>query len=31
MSNRTIKIILYGQLFDMGGLPVRQPIPSGTL
>jgi len=31
MSNRTIKIILYGQLFDMGGLPVRQPIPSGTI
>ncbi len=31
MSNRTIKTILYGQLFDMGGLPVRQPIPSGTI
>jgi len=30
MSNRTIKNTLYAQQFDMGGFPVRQPIPSGT-
>ena len=29
MKNRTVKTILYGQPFDMGGLPIRQPIPSG--
>jgi redox-sensitive bicupin YhaK (pirin superfamily) len=31
MSNRTIKTMLYGDVFDMGGLPVRQPIPSGKI
>ena len=29
MSNRTINKILYAQQFNMGGFPVRQPIPSG--
>ena len=29
MNNRTIKQTLYAQQFDMGGFPVRQPIPSG--
>jgi len=28
MKNRTIKHIIYAQMFDMGGFPVRQPIPS---
>jgi len=28
MNSRTIKKLLYGQAFDMGGLPVRQPFPS---
>ena len=31
MSNRTIKNFLYAQQFDMGGFPVRQPIPSGNV
>ncbi|MEP6846910.1 MAG: pirin family protein [Panacibacter sp.] len=29
MKNRTIKQTLYAQQIDMGGFPVRQPIPSG--
>jgi len=28
MNNRTIQTIAYAQAFDMGGFPVRQPIPS---
>src|SRR5690242_10948609 len=28
MKSRRIKKVLYGQAFDMGGLPVRQPFPS---
>jgi redox-sensitive bicupin YhaK (pirin superfamily) len=28
MRNRETKYILYGRPFDMGGLPIRQPIPS---
>ena len=28
MINRTVKHILYGQPFDMGGMPIRQPFPS---
>jgi redox-sensitive bicupin YhaK (pirin superfamily) len=31
MKNRKIKHILYGQPFDMGGMPVRQPIPSAEV
>src|SRR5678809_1493277 len=31
MKNRTIKHILYGRQFNMGGLPIRQPIPSTEL
>jgi len=31
MKNRTIKNILYGRQFNMGGLPIRQPIPSEEL
>ncbi len=28
MKTRTIKNILYAQMIDMGGMPVRQPFPS---
>lgn len=28
-TNRTIKSILYAQPMDMGGMPIRQPFPSG--
>jgi len=31
MINRTIKHILYGQPFDMGGMPIRQPFPSAEV
>ena len=31
MNNRTIKHIIYGQPFDMGGMPVRQPFPSAEV
>lgn len=28
MINRKIRTILYGQQYDMGGMPIRQPFPS---
>ena len=28
MKNRTISSLLYGHMVDMGGLPVRQPLPT---
>ena len=28
MKNRTVERLLYAQLVDMGGLPVRQPLPT---
>ncbi len=31
VKNRNIKHILYGQPFDMGGMPVRQPFPSSEV
>ncbi|HEY1872077.1 MAG TPA: pirin family protein [Chitinophagaceae bacterium] len=31
MSKRKIKNILYGQTFDMGGMPVPQPFPSAEV
>jgi len=31
MKSRKIKHILYGQPFNMGGMPIRQPIPSGDV
>ncbi len=31
MNNRSIKHILYGQPFDMGGMPIWQPFPSADV
>ena len=31
MKNRKIKHLLYGRQLDMGGMPIRQPIPSPEL
>lgn len=31
MKNRTIQNVIYAGLYDMGGLPVRQPIPSESV
>lgn len=31
MKSRTIKHILYGQPFDMGGMPIRQPFPTAEV
>jgi len=31
MNNRTIKIVLNAQVFEMGGMPVRQPFPSANI
>jgi len=31
MRNRTVNTILFGQPFDMGGMPIRQPIPSNGI
>jgi redox-sensitive bicupin YhaK (pirin superfamily) len=31
MKNRKIKYILYGQPFDMGGMPIRQPFPTAEV
>lgn len=30
-KNRTVQAILYAQPMDMGGLPIRQPFPSGKM
>jgi redox-sensitive bicupin YhaK (pirin superfamily) len=29
--NRTVKTLLYADPYDMGGLPIRQPFPSGAV
>jgi len=31
MKNRNIREILYGRQFNMGGMPIRQPIPSAGI
>jgi redox-sensitive bicupin YhaK (pirin superfamily) len=31
MENRTVSKIIYAAKFDMGGLPIRQSLPSATL
>ena len=31
MKNRTVKTLLYAEMIDMGGLPVRQPFPTSRI
>ena len=31
MKNRTVKTLLYAEMIDMGGLPVRQPFPTNRI
>lgn len=31
MKNRTVSTLLYGQIVDMGGMPVRQPLPTNKV
>jgi quercetin 2,3-dioxygenase len=31
MKNRSVRNLLYGEIIDMGGMPVRQPFPTGKL